>query len=454
VPTDTLGSPTAAGRFVLRAGAWSLGLFGLLRLSWIEAHLVLPFTRAQASFATRLFGAPAAPVEATLACSGTDALALCLGAILAFPAKWRTRLAGAAAGTLLILALNSLRIGTLGMLAASPARFDTFHTYVWPAVLTLAIAGYVIGWMRFADRRAVLVAGEGASREAFPAARPRAWRRFGWLAAALLLVFVAASPLYLESSGLLALGGFMARAAAGTLRLLGVDAHAAGNVLAVPSGSFLVTQECIATPLIPIYLAAVLAWPTTRRWRILGVLAAAPIFTVLGIARLLVVALPGTVMASPVALVHAFYQLLVGALVVFLAALWRHGGHSAPRHAALGGAVGLLFVLLLGPYYTRAVTGLAGMPPDDPQGALALLPAFQIGLYLALWMAAAIAVGWGRFLAGLAALGLTQAAGLLALHALATHAGLAAQVRDVRGWAVAGPVLAFAAAVKLARARR
>ena len=60
-------------------------------------------------------------------------------------------------GAGLILGLNTLRIATLGRAAASPAWFYALHVYVWPAVLTLAIAGYVLGWMRFADRRALRV---------------------------------------------------------------------------------------------------------------------------------------------------------------------------------------------------------------------------------------------------------------------------------------------------------
>jgi hypothetical protein len=103
------------------------------------------------------------------------------------------------------------------------------------------------------------------------------------------------------------------------------------------------------------------------------------------------------------------------------------------------------------------VTYAVGAPLDDPQGAIAFLPAFQAGLYLALWVAALIsyrAVGWKRFLAGFAILGLTQTAGLLALHVLTTHSGVAPHVRDVRGWAVAGPVLIFAAVVNIARPHR
>jgi hypothetical protein len=186
---------------------------------------------------------------------------------------------------------------------------------------------------------------------------------------------------------------------------------------------------------------------------IVGVVAAAPIFIALGIARLLVVALPG-VLSSPLFLVHAFYQLLLGAVVIVVAARWRHGGGTAIAHAAAGGVAGVLFVYLLGPAYTRVVSaGVTAL--DDPQGALAFLPAFQVALYLALWVAAAFAVvGWRRFAAGLAVLGLTQSAGLLVLQTLAIHAGVSAHARDIRGWAVAAPVLIFAAVVTSVRTPR
>ena len=151
--TDTSARPpTPASRFVLRGVGASLGLFGLLRLGWTEAHVVLPITHMQASLAARWFGPPALPVEVTLACSGADALALCLGAILAYPVSWRTRLAGIGGGVFLTLTLNTIRIGTLGRAAASPAWLSALHLYIWPAVLTLAIAAYVFSWMRLADR--------------------------------------------------------------------------------------------------------------------------------------------------------------------------------------------------------------------------------------------------------------------------------------------------------------
>jgi exosortase/archaeosortase family protein len=453
VPTDTARGRTDAANFALRGVGWSVGFFGLLRLNWTELHAVLPLTRAQAALATGLFGTSALPVEVTLACSGADALALCLGAVLAYPVKWRTRLAGVSGGAALILGLNTLRIGTLGRVAASPAWFNALHVYVWPAVLTLAIAGYVFAWMRVADRQQTLDETKSALREPLLTVRPKPSRRFVVLTIAFLLLFSAASPLYLESPAVLALAGFIARAAAVILGSVGVSAHAAGNVLWIPRGGFAVTQECISTPLIPVYLAGICAYSITWRRLIVGVLATLPLFIALGVARLLVVALPDAVVASPLFLVHAFYQLLLGAVVVFLAAQWRHG-RMAPGYALVGVVVGVLFVRLLGPFYTRMVTHLARAPLDDPQGAIALLPAFQVGLYLALWVAASVAVGWKRFFAGLAVLGLTQTVGLLALHALAGQLGLTAHVRDVRGWAVAGPLLIVAAVVNVGRPRR
>lgn len=443
--TDTSPRPTGTVKFALRAAAWSLGFFGLVRLNWFASHVLLPVTRAQGTVAAGLLGTPSMPIEITLACSGAEALALCLGTILAYPVKWGARITGAAGGAALILILNTLRIGTLGQAAASPEWFNLLHLYIWPAVLLLAIAGYVFMWMRFAD---------GALRLPAAAARPLPTRRFVVLTAVFLILFAAAAPIYLESSRLLVVAAFIARTAASILGVAGVTAYAASNVLWTTRGGYLVTQECITTPLVPVYLAAICAYSTTWRRLILGLVAALPLFIALGIARLLVVALPD-VAPSPLFFVHAFYQLLLGAVVVFVAALWRHGRRTAIGHAAAGVLVGILFVYLLGPLYTRAVAhpGVAAL--DDPQGAIAFLPAFQIALYLALWVAAAFAaVSWKRFVAGLTILGLTQSAGLLALQTLALHAGVTAHVRDVRGWAVAAPVLIFAAVIANVRAPR
>jgi exosortase/archaeosortase family protein len=462
VLTDTARGQTPAISFALLGVAWSLGLFGLLRLGWTEAHAVLPLTRMQADIAVGLFGTPALPVTATLACSGTDALALCLGAVLAYPVGWRNRVAGCAGGIALILGLNILRIGSLGRVVDSPAWFDALHLYLWPVVLMLAIAGYAFTWMRFADSPPSPSARQGLanSASARPVASipiplrntPQLSRRFVVLTAVFLIVFVAASPLYLESAVVLAMAGFIARAAAAVLGAAGVSAHASANVLSTSRGAFIVTQECISTPLVPVYLAAICAYSTTWRRLVVGGIAAIPLFVVLGILRLLLVALPGAIAVSPLFLVHAFYQLILAAVVVVVAAIWRHGGRTAPRYALCAIVAAMPILWLLGPLSSRAVRFAAG-PLDDPQGAIAFLPAFQVAFYLALWIAAFAAAGWRRFLAGLAVLQLTQLAGLLVLHGLAAYPGFAAHVRDVRGWAIAGPLLIVGAVVHVRRAR-
>lgn len=439
--TDTVPAPLPSGRFVLSAMASSLALFGALRLPWTEAMLLLPLTRAQGVMAERLFGAPSLPVQVTLECSGAEVLALCAGAVLAYPVRWRARLAGAAAGIALILFLNTLRIGTLGLVVASPVWFHRLHVYLWPTLLTLAVAGYVFAWMALADRR---------NGEATPAPAAAA---FPILAAGLLVAFAIASPLYLDSPGVLAFGGVIATAAAALLSGLGLSAYAITNALVTSRGTFIVTQECITTPLIPIYLAAVGAHARNWRWLLVGGLAAVPLFTVLGIARLLVVALPAAVVASPLFLVHAFYQLLLGGVVVVAAAVWRHGRTSAAPFAAAGLVIGGVGLILLGTASARLASADWFTGLDDPQGAIQFLPAFQVGLYLALWAAAFTRVRWTRLAAGLGLLAVTQVAAVLALHALAV-AGYAVHVRDIRAWAVAAPVLILAAVAGHARTAR
>jgi len=395
----------------------------------------------------------------TLACSGADALALCAGAILGFPATWRLRLAGVAGGTGMILVLNTVRIGTLGQAVASPQTFAALHLYVWPALLVLAIAGYVFGWMRVAETPRDRRASDSLPSTTEPPPgqmAPLTWR-FVMLTVAFLVVFVAVSPWYLQSASGLAVAQFVAGAAAVALSGLGVASTAEANLLWTARGAFLVTQECIWTPLIPVYMAAALAYGHTWIRRALALGAAAPLFAALGVARLLVVALPPAIVGSPLLGIHAFYQVLLAGVLVFAAAAWRHGrGAVAWRRALVGGLLGAAFVYLVGPLYTRGLAFIfaAGPPLDDPQGALALLPAFQIGLYVALTLTLFAFARWRPIVAGVAVLGLSQVVGFAALHLVSVHAGLAPHVRDVRAWAVAAPLLLVAAMVTHDRSHR
>lgn len=451
MPMDTHAPPYIPARnFALRAVAWSLALFGLLRLPTVEQALLLPLTQWQGHLAAATFGAPVLPIQITLACSGSDAAALCGGFILAYPAAWLARIKALAAGIVMILALNTLRIASLGRVT-SPSWFEALHVYVWPAVLILAIAAYVFTWMRRVDLPSPPV----HASVAVGITRP-----FVLWSAALLVLFIAAGPLYLRSAGMLVIAAFMAGMAADILGLFGIQAVATANVLYTNGRGFQVTQECISTPLIPLYLAAVIAYAGDWRRRSALLLAAVPLFLALGIARLLVVAVPSGLADGPLPLVHAFYQLLLGAVLVGLAAVWRHGsGRAGWRHGAAGTAIGAICLVVL---WTLSRPVLAATFPflasdGDAQGALVLLPAFQLALY------AALCVGvfrllrgsqWRLCATGLAVLCVSQLAGFALLDALQRYAQIAPHVRELRAWALGAPLLLVFAMVQYDRPPR
>lgn len=451
--------PSPLLNFALPALAWSLALFGGMRLAVVEAHLLHPLTQWQARLAEWVFGAAPFPVSVTLACSGADALALCAAAVLAYPASWRARAIGVSLGVGLVLTLNTGRIASLGRAAGSPALFETLHLYVWPGVVTVAIAAYVFTWMRVADEQPPGPPTALQRPVPLPVDKPRARRlsTFLWVSAACIALFVAGAPLYRDSAAVRAAASLIARAAAGTLRSVGLHAESTIDVLWTAHGGFLVTPDCILTPLIPVYCAAILTYARPRPMAMLGLLTAVPLFIALGIARLLVVALPATLGASPLAMVHAFYQVLVAVVVIVGAAHWREGaGHRAWSRAALAGGAGLVLALIVAPLYayTIAAAAVSGLHLDDPQGAVAFLPAFQVGVFAALSVTVLSPGRWRRAFAGLAVLLASQLVVFVLLDFAARSLGLVPHVRDVRAWALAGPILVVVAMVAHARPRR
>ena len=237
-----LAEPRRATKFLLAALAWSLGLFALLRAPWVEERFVLPLTQMQKQAADYYSGSPSAPIAVTLECSGVDVLALCLAAILACPVPWRSRLAGTAGAFAFVLGLNTVRIATLGLAAASPALFRALHLQVWPAILVLATAGYVFAWMRVTVGAGARTEDGGGNGALSPLVR-----RFAPRAAILLVAFALGGPWIARSEALLEAGAVTARAAAFILTAAGLAAAATGNVLATSRGAFIVTPECLAT---------------------------------------------------------------------------------------------------------------------------------------------------------------------------------------------------------------
>jgi len=448
VPTATSESSRrarSANRYLIRAVGTGLGLFGLLRLPWVEAHLVLPLTQLQGDLAASAFNTPAAPISVTLACSGTEVIAMCLGAVLAYPVRWSTRALGALMILVVILGLNTVRIGTLGLAVSDPFWFDALHLYLWPALLALASAGAVFWWMRLADRATTTTAATASTLAP-------SWR-FVSLAMGLLVLSALSAPMYIESAAVQDFGALIAATAAVLLTTAGAVAHATGNILWTSRGGFSVTGDCVATPLVPLYLAAVWVYAPTWSRKALGTLAAVPIFLVLGVARLLLVAVPQS-MAAPEAATHAFYQVVLAVVLVVIAGRWQHGLRSAILPILAGLVVGTVFVLIAGGVYTDLVLRSVARPFLDPQGAVTFLPSFQIGLFLAGGIAAVRGVRWQMVGGGLLVLVAGHLAGAWWLNHSGVPALLATHISAVRAWAVAGPVVILAAMVAHAHARR
>lgn len=445
--------PAAAG-FPFRAVGLSVGLFGLLRSAWVEGHLVLPLTRFQQTAAEFLAGKPRAPINVTAECSGADVLALCLAAILAWPSSWRARLSGALGGIALILTLNTIRIGTLGQAAQDPVFFATLHLQIWPAILVVATSLYVFLWMRGAPRASS--SGHNEDPSGPPLSSPRG-RRFAVLATLFLVAFAFSGPRIAQSEILLAAGAWSAGEAALLLGVFGVAAGVWGNVLVTNQGAFMVTPECLATALVPVYFAAILVAPLGWFRRLLAIAIAPVLFAGLSIARLLLLALPPVVVASPLVVVHGFHQLVLAILLVTFFA-WRLSvaRASAPRGTAsrtlTGLVAGFLCAALVGAHLTSAVMAAArAMAPsaaqafteirdlDHIQGALATVVTFQSSFLLALLMA--IAATRRQMLTAFGSLFAVQVLFVLAIGGIAGGSTEPPHALLLRAWAIGVPVV-------------
>ena len=460
------GAPGGTGmlRFTLVIGAWFVGLFGLMRLPWVERTLLTPFAKIQQGVADQLTGAPSDLVYADASCSGGDPLALCAGAIFAFPARWGSRLRGAAVGFTLITAFNIVRLGHLSLIAENRELLDLLHLYVWPGLLILVAAGFVYAWM---GRQGFGAAGSPAARGGGTGpgaagaevasfgglALGAASRRFLLLAALLVAAYFATAPLFYESAFVDVVAGWIAVTGGAILAAAGTTAAVSGAIIRTAHGGFIVTQECIFTPLIPLYIAAALAAPMGGGRRA-AMLAATPIvFFALGVSRLLVLAVPAAVIGSYAVAIHAFSQTLVAVLLVALAA-FRTAGTARPgaARAAVAVALGAVAAFAAAPVLgvvggavggLQSLAGHAGHAFADDQGAWAILPAFQVGLFAALWIA--VAGGgrsWRRALLGLGAVVVVQSLFGLPVDELAHHYGFDPHVGLLRGWALALPAAA------------
>jgi exosortase/archaeosortase family protein len=445
--------------FVLRALGWVAVLFGGMRLAWVQDNLLLPSADLQHGLACALTGASRGAVVVDQSCTGSDAMALCLGAIFAFPAAWRRRLVGAAIGLACIMAVNTVRIGSLSLVVADRGLFDLLHVYVWPAVIVLVAAAYVYIWMGSAvaaDARAGARAlapdattGTGPGAKIESGAVSGTMPRFLISAGVLVTLYYLFHSRWLASALLTAIADAVAGSAGFLLAAVGLDVTVADQIVRTAHGAWIVTPECATTPLIPIYVAAVLTVRLSLVQRLLAILATGPLFFSLAISRLLVLALPPVLVGSPTQAVHAFYQFLAAAGLIALFARRTAGRDGWVRQAAGGLAVGALALALtamVNPLRLELWTGLAaalhlGHGSFDSQGALTLMPVFQIALFAALWQASERRWKLGPVGGRLLLLIASQLIVVTASGELSTHLGASTPIVLIRTWALLVPTL-------------
>jgi exosortase H (IPTLxxWG-CTERM-specific) len=140
------------------------GGFTLISLNWVNDHVIEPFTAGIArvsgvvldligqdiTMQGTIIRSPRFAVNIRNGCNGVEAMLIFLAAVLAFPAPWRSRIAGLVLGILAIQVVNLIRVVALFLTGAYfPKLFDTSHTVIWQTVVILF---GVLLWIFWANR--------------------------------------------------------------------------------------------------------------------------------------------------------------------------------------------------------------------------------------------------------------------------------------------------------------
>lgn len=153
-------------RFLLVFGVTTLVGFAVEVIPWVDDHVIKPYIDGVVWLASGLIilaGGLAVVNNAIIhnpvngfsimvanGCTGLEAVILLAAGMMAFPATWRQRLLGWAAGTVAILTLNLARIISLYYLGQySQTWFDWAHYYAWDALIILDALVVFFLWVKW-----------------------------------------------------------------------------------------------------------------------------------------------------------------------------------------------------------------------------------------------------------------------------------------------------------------
>lgn len=134
---------------------------GLARASALLVTLFDPNVAAYGRVLQSTRNGFAVSIEA--GCNGVEAALILICAVIAFPAPWKHRLTGMAAGLVAVQVLNIVRVITLFYLGQWDARaFEWAHLYLWQALVMLDVVIVWLVWIRALPPRRPRVAAHAA----------------------------------------------------------------------------------------------------------------------------------------------------------------------------------------------------------------------------------------------------------------------------------------------------
>ncbi len=156
-------------RFFLLFLIVQAALFGAELTPWAQQYFVVPWTNELASISAALVTLADPNVAAAgkvlrsthngfavsieAGCNGVEATIVLLAAMLAFPAPWKRKLVGLAAGITAVQGLNIIRVISLFYLGQWDfAVFEWAHLYVWQALIMLDVLIVWLIWVRTLPR--------------------------------------------------------------------------------------------------------------------------------------------------------------------------------------------------------------------------------------------------------------------------------------------------------------
>ncbi len=154
--------------FVARFFLALIVFYVVAALGPVNDHVIVPFTELvvrgtafllrsahqSIDVAGTVIRTPHFALDVRNGCNGVEAMMVLAAATLAFPATFRSRLAGLLAGCVAIQILNLVRVASLVWLGEHHRQFfDFVHVGVWQSIVILAAVAMFIVWSRtFAEK--------------------------------------------------------------------------------------------------------------------------------------------------------------------------------------------------------------------------------------------------------------------------------------------------------------